>query len=139
VLSAWINAALDSAPLTVYGSRETRRDFVYSLDVGEAAAITGFDGEPGIYNVGSGQSVTLDEAIAELSALAGRELEVVDRPARGVDLPRTELDCGRLRERVGWAPSTTLSNGLSVMWEWTTALREAARDADPSSPGLQGT
>lgn len=140
VISAWINAALDETPLTVYGSRETRRDFVYSLDVGEAAAVAGLEGDPDVYNVGSGDSVTLDRVIALLGSLAGRELEVVDRPARGVDLPRTELDCGRISERVGWTPSSGLETGLRVTWEWTVALRKAAREVDPASmPRPAGT
>jgi UDP-glucose 4-epimerase len=133
VISAWINAALDERPLAVYGSRETRRDFVYSLDVGEAAARTAFDADPGTYNVGSGQSVSLDEVIGLLGTLAGRELELIEQPARGVDLPRTELDCSRLLDAVGWAPSTPLADGLRSTWEWTAALREAARETNPAS------
>jgi UDP-glucose 4-epimerase len=133
VISAWINAALDERPLAVYGSRETRRDFVYSLDVGEAAARTAFEADPGTYNVGSGQSVTLDEVIGLIGSLSGRELELVEQPARGVDLPRTELDTSRLHEAVGWSPSTPLPEGLRATWEWTAALREAARDTDPAA------
>lgn len=133
VISAWINAALDERPLALYGSRETRRDFVYSLDVGEAAARAAFEASPGTYNVGSGQSVSLDEVIGLLGSLAGRELEVIEQPARGVDLPRTELDTTRLLEAVGWTPSTTLAEGLRATWEWTAALREAAQETDPAA------
>jgi UDP-glucose 4-epimerase len=132
VISAWINAALDAEPLTVYGSPETRRDFVYSLDVAEAAARAAFDADPGTYNVGSGRAIALEEVIDLLGGLAGRELEVVERPGRGIDLPVTELDCSRLLAAIGWEPATPFAEGLRATWEWTTALREAAREADPA-------
>jgi UDP-glucose 4-epimerase len=138
VISAWINAALDGEPLTVYGSPDTRRDFVYSLDVAEAATRAAFEASPGTYNVGSGRAIALAEVIELLDRLAGGDLEVVEQPGRGIDLPVTELDCSRLLAEVGWEPSTPFAEGLRSTWEWTTALREAAREADPSAEPQPG-
>lgn len=125
VIAAWIDAALDETPIHAYGSLDTRRDFVFAVDVAESAARTAFDAAPGVYNVGSGTSHALSEVLALLADIAGREFEIVNHPPRGVDVPRTELDCSRLAAEIGWAPSTPLAVGLRATWEWTAALREA--------------
>lgn len=123
VVAAWIAAAHAGEPAHAFGSLRTRRDFVFADDVARAAVATATRAEPGIYNVGSGTSHELTDVIELLGELAGRELEVVSHPPRGVDVSHTELDCSRLRNEIGWSAITSLEAGLRSTWEWSVARR----------------
>jgi UDP-glucose 4-epimerase len=125
VIAAWIEAALDSRPLDVYGSLETRRDFIFASDVARAAVGAVFDAAPAVYNVGSGASHTLAEVVQLIGTLAGRELEIVRREARGVDVLHTRLDYSRISKETGWAPRTELAQGLQATWRWSLETRQA--------------
>jgi UDP-glucose 4-epimerase len=135
VICAWIDAALAGAPLRVYGSLDTRRDFVFAADVAAAAARTGFDAPPGTYNVGSGSSHSLGEVIGVIGELADRELDLAQHAPRGVDVRHTELDCSRLKTLVDWVPVTSLRDGLRATWEWSAAREDLAQRARRSTRG----
>jgi UDP-glucose 4-epimerase len=132
VISAWIDAVQRGAPVQVYGSLATRRDFVFSEDVGDAVALAAFTAAPGAYNVGSGASHTLREVLVMVAQLAGGAFEIVHRPPRGVDVSHTQLDCSRLADEVGWAPATPLQDGLRRTWEWSAERQKPVAAAMPA-------
>jgi GDP-4-dehydro-6-deoxy-D-mannose reductase len=70
--------------------------------------------EPGIYNVASGRTVTLERVLAELVGLVDVPVDV-DRDAarlRPVDLPVLCGDPSKLRDATGWAPVIPLAQTL---------------------------
>ena len=66
------------------------------------------------------------ETIASFERLAGRELDVREHPAVPGDQRRTKADTTRIREELGWEPTTSFADGLAAQWEWAAA-RVAAR------------
>jgi GDP-4-dehydro-6-deoxy-D-mannose reductase len=67
------------------------------------------------YNIGCGQTVSIQTVLSRLLALAGLEAEV--RPSaellRSTDTAAVRADAGKLRRETGWAPRFSLDQTLS--------------------------
>ncbi len=113
-------ALAEGRPFDLYGDGLQSRSFTYVADVVEAT-IRAMERGRGTYNVGGGAEVTLREAIALLERLAGRRLEVRERPPVAGDQRRTKADTTRIRRDLGWEPRTSLEQGLEAQWEWAAA------------------
>jgi UDP-glucuronate 4-epimerase len=111
----------------LYGDGLQSRAFTYVGD-GVEATVEAMEHAPAgsLYNVGGGTEATMRDAIATLEAIAGRTLELVERPATAGDVRRTSPDTTRIERDLGWTASTSLTNGLTAQWEWAVS-RVAAR------------
>jgi UDP-glucose 4-epimerase len=69
-----------------------------------------------VYNVGGGEEATMREAIATLERVSGRSVKVRARPPARGDARRTAADVTRIREELGWSPTTSLDDGLQAQW-----------------------
>ncbi|MHB2000816.1 MAG: NAD-dependent epimerase/dehydratase family protein [Solirubrobacteraceae bacterium] len=119
VVAAWCEALAHDETITLYGDGRARRDFVFIEDAAEATALAGLEAAgSSTYNVGSGQSSSLQDLLEELQRVAGRHASVQRIHARPVDVPATQLDCTRLERDLGWKPTTSLRDGLRASWAW---------------------
>lgn len=116
-------ALAEGRPFDLFG--DASRSFTYVGDVVEATIEAMARGE-GIYNVGGGAEVTMRDAIAAFELLAERRLDLREHPAVPGDQRRTKADTTRIREALGWEPTTSFADGLRAQWEWA-AGRVAAR------------
>jgi nucleoside-diphosphate-sugar epimerase len=87
-------------------------------------------------NIGSGEPISIADAVSELARRAGRsDLLRLDalRP-RADDVPVLIPDIGRLRDEVGFRPKLTLPEGLqkTLKW-WDERLRSAERKPQTAS------
>jgi UDP-glucuronate 4-epimerase len=114
-----VDALLEERPFTLFGDGEQSRSFTYVGDV-VAASIVAMERAPtgSVYNVGGGQEATMNETIAMLERLTGRRLDVRRAEAVAGDQRRTKADTTRIRDELGWQPSTTLEGGLRAQWRW---------------------
>jgi UDP-glucose 4-epimerase len=117
VISAWINEILNDKPISVFGSLENTRDFIYIEDV-VSAIITVIESSDstGIFNIGSGLGVELSTVIQELRVISGEEFSVREFPGRTVDRKAIWLDIGKAKQNLGWMPKTSLRQGLEKTW-----------------------
>ncbi len=121
VIATWCDALVHGRPICVYGDPATRRDLLYVDDAALATVAAGFEANaPGIYNVGSGCSVSLEELADRLQVISGRTAPIERRPDRSVDVPATQLDCSLLTAQTGWRPVTLLDDGLRASWAWAS-------------------
>jgi len=121
VISIFLDRAGRGAPITVFGDGEQSRDFVYVGDVVAALMaaleLQGEAGEMPVYNVGRGESVTLKELLDVVGGLPGivSPLRVNHAPPREGDIRHSLANPGRLRNALGWAPRTSLAEGLAAI------------------------
>ncbi len=112
------------------GNLTVARDILDVRDVVRAYRLLAERGEPGeVYNICSGRSVTLDEVVRVLLALAGSDLRITTDPARmrPVDLPDLRGDASRLHAATGWEPQFALEDTLlDVLAYWRDQDAEAA-------------
>jgi nucleoside-diphosphate-sugar epimerase len=118
-------ALLEGRPFPLYGDGGQSRGFTYVDDV-VAASVAAMERGSGTYNVGGGTEASMLEAIALLERISGRRLQVDEQPPVPGDQRRTKADSTRIRDELGWAPATSLEDGLEAQWRWA-AGRVAAR------------
>jgi GDP-4-dehydro-6-deoxy-D-mannose reductase len=103
------------APVVKVGNLEPVREFLHVRDVVDAYVRLLARGQPGeVYNVASGQGLSLEELLFKLAGLVGvRVIPEADpdlmRPA---DIPHLVGDAGKLRALTGWAPRCSLDDTL---------------------------
>ena len=113
-------AAVAGTPIELYGDGRQTRDFTFVGDVvaaARAAAVAG--GVAGqVYNIGGGARVSLAETLELLAGIAGRPLDVRRRERESGDVQDTGADIDRARAELGFAPATSLADGLRAEFEW---------------------
>ena len=117
-----VRALVDGAEFRVFGTGEQSRDVTYVADA-VSAAIAAMERAPAgaVYNVGGGTEASLREVVAILERLAGRRLDARHEAAAAGDVRRTAADTSRIRAELGWAPTTSLEQGLEAQLAWAAA------------------
>jgi nucleoside-diphosphate-sugar epimerase len=113
-------AALRSVPFPRFGDGTQVREFTYVDDIvaGNLTAASA-DVAPGTcVNLAGGSEITLNELIALVGDVAGREVVVDERPAQPGDTFRNGGAIDRARALFGWEPRTTLRDGLVAQVAW---------------------
>lgn len=120
----FLKAARDATPLTVFGDGEQTRDFTYVDDIVAALRAAADRGRlGGVYNIGGGERVSVNRMLTLIEEVTGRGLDVRrEAPQRG-DMRDTFADTSGATRDLGFAPRTSLRDGLRAEWDW---LRELA-------------
>ncbi|MEO1236491.1 MAG: NAD-dependent epimerase/dehydratase family protein [Planctomycetota bacterium] len=93
----FLTKALAHEPITVFGDGEQTRDFVYVKDVVAANAFMAEHAEhTGVYNVGYGRSITINQLARKLIDLTGSSSTVEHRAARAGDVQHSRAAIDRL-------------------------------------------
>jgi nucleoside-diphosphate-sugar epimerase len=119
----FIDRVLRGEPITVYGDGSQSRSNTYIDDAVEATMLAANRGEEGgVYNVGGGEARDLNWVIATIERLTGRQARIERQPARAGDQLHTRADIRRAQERLGYAPTTPLEEGLRRQVAWQRDL-----------------
>ena len=118
----FLTALRDGSPVTLYGDGAQTRDFTYVADAVRATIAAGRRGAPGgVYNIGGGSRVSLNDALAEMARCTGRTATVRRAAAGRGDMRDTWADTSRARDDLGYAPSVNLEQGISAEYAWLSA------------------
>lgn len=133
---------------TVYGLREkmtvfgndyaTRdgscvRDFIHVMDLAgahtlaikhllQSTSVKSYS----VYNVGSGDGITVLEAIHAFEESTGLKVPYAIGPRRAGDVPAIYADFIKIKDDLGWTPKFSLLQIMQSAWEWEK-LRRAAK------------
>jgi UDP-glucuronate 4-epimerase len=136
-LSRFTAAILAGTPIDVYNFGRHRRDFTYVDDIVEGVVRVlnrpaqpeptwdGVDPDPAtsqapyrLYDIGNNQPVALLELIETLETALGREAEKRMLPKQPGDVEETWADVSALQRDVGFAPSTSIVEGIARFVAW---------------------
>lgn len=120
----FIEAMLDDEPITVFGDGEQTRSNTYITDAVDGtirALERGSIG--GIYNIGGGRTISLNEAITVIARHLDSAPRIDRRPPRPGDQRHTSADIGRARAALDYEPATDPDTGLLRQVEWQRELR----------------
>ncbi len=119
----FLRAAHTGEAIIVFGDGSQTRDFTYVADIVAAtlaAASAPVVGE--IFNVGGSGSIVLNELLAIIGSITARPLKIEHRLPQAGDAPHTWADTSRAAALLGYAPSTTLIEGLEREWAWLQTI-----------------
>lgn len=112
-------------PVLMVGNVDAARDFLDVRDVVRAYIALARDGECGeIYNVCSGNAVTIRDVLRELVTIAHVPVEIREDTARlrPSDVPLFVGSAQKLRDRTGWTPEIPLGRSLRDVYEAAYAV-----------------
>ncbi len=121
VVAIFCARALAGERPVIYGDGQQTRDYVYVADAVGALLATADGGRPGTWNIGTGTEVSVLALTRMISQVAGYQLEPVFAPARPGELLRGALAPERARRDLGWAPTTSLADGVGRVYRWIEA------------------
>jgi len=113
VVPRFITSALAGHKLTVYGDGKQTRDFLYAKDLVQANELAVKRGVTGIFNMSSGQSITINHLAKIVLLLARRDVGMVHEPPRRGEILRSHADISKARQELGFEPRFSLEKGLS--------------------------
>ena len=112
----FVSALLAGDPPVVFGDGEQSRDFTYVHNAVEATALAmdaqGVAGQ--VLNVACGESVTVNQLLAELRDLLDSDVEAEYVAPRPGEVRDSLADCSRARQALGYQPRIGLREGLAL-------------------------
>lgn len=117
VVNRMIHLALADRALPIYGDGSQQRDYVYVDDVAAALIHLGDSdaADRRAFNVGSGTGTALASMASTIIDAAGGgriEHEPWPRLAEQIETGDFVADISRIRREIGWAPQTSLAEGI---------------------------
>ena len=107
------------------------RDFIYVVDLAKAHVcameriVNGQNTEPvEIYNVGTGNGVSVFELINTFEKCTGVKLNYQVAPRRAGDIEKVWGNVDKANKVLGWKAVHTLEDALSSAWKWQQELRK---------------
>jgi UDP-glucose 4-epimerase len=115
----FLKAALEGAPIRVFGDGEQTRDFTFVTDIVSAVRAAADSGHPGrVYNVGGGERVSVNAVLRTIEEVTRRPVAVVREPAQKGDMRDTFADTAAARRDLGFRSTVELREGLAREWDW---------------------
>jgi len=119
VIPKFFALAKQKKPLVITGTGEETRDFTFVKDAVEATILVAEKGISGeAYNIGSGREIKIIDLAKAINKIAGNEGNIAKGERRDWDkISRRLADNSKIKE-LGWAPKTSLNDGLKKTFEW---------------------
>ncbi|HBF37672.1 MAG TPA: UDP-glucose 4-epimerase, partial [Firmicutes bacterium] len=118
VVSIFTDNLLKNKPLLIYGDGEQTRDFVFVKDVAGAICKSLTAGDNQIYNIGSGQKISINDLFQQIKKLTASKVRPQFLPARSGDIRDSLFNISKAQLGLGWEPKTSIDTGLRLTMEW---------------------
>jgi len=118
VIPIFLRRAIDSEPLKIMGNGSIIRDFIHITDLTSALlAVLRYCGHESIFNVGSGEGISLLSLVSKIEVLLERRLQVEFLNTRNFDVPTNVLSIDKARSHLGWFPKVSIDDGLKKLYK----------------------
>jgi UDP-glucose 4-epimerase len=95
------------------------RDFFYISDLVSAfMCVLESETQTRIFDIAGGQAYTLNELLAAMKEVTGKDITVSYAPGRKFDVLTNCLDISRAQKELGWRPRIALTERIRMTWEW---------------------
>lgn len=115
----FVNRIFNDKEITVYGNGLQTRDFTYVADVVEANVLAATGDVVGeVFNIGGGNSITVNELIKQIEIIVGKKAKVKYIDTQKGDMKNTKSDVTKARKLLNWKAETDIVEGLDKYIEW---------------------
>jgi UDP-glucose 4-epimerase len=122
VVAVFARKILAGEAIEIWGDGNQIRDYVYIADVSRAFRLAMSSDSSGVFNIGSGTGMSLNELVRALERHTGKTARVTFKAARSVDMAAVVLDHARATAVLGWRPEAGLDDGLRRTLAWLSQL-----------------
>jgi len=133
VIPLFVAALLEGRRPVIYGDGNQSRDFVFVENVVNAnflaATVEGVSGN--VYNVASGQSLTVNELLTAICGILGTDFDPEYRPARTGDILHSGADISAARRDLGYDCVCDWQAGLEQTVRWYAEEHRRQRSQTP--------
>ncbi len=141
VIPKFLTALAQGRAPIIYGDGEQSRDFIYIDDVVEAnlRAASGLRGTGGkVFNIGSGQRVSLNQLLEKLETILQTRISPDKRERRPGDIRHSCADIAAAAGLLQFAPSVPLDVGLARTLQWYQAQQQPSQEPvqEPCLPAV---
>ncbi len=105
-------------PSVLYGDGLKTRDFVYVSDVVEACLKAMASNQVGVFNIGNGKEISMNEIIKAVKKAAGEKFVYKKEKNRLGEVRRSVLNSEKARKILGWRPKVKLDQGIKNTIAW---------------------
>lgn len=109
----FIGRALAGDEITIFGDGEQTRDFIYVKDIVSALVFGAEKSLSGIFNVGYGHQMTINDLARRILALTGSSSEIRHLSDRPGDVKHSRASVEKLFS-AGWQPAHTMEEALAA-------------------------
>ena len=122
VIPIFADRILKGVAMTIFGDGEQTRDFVNVADVAAANLAAAFTpGVSGVFNIGSGGRITINELARVMQEVSGAQVGVEYAPPRAGDVRDSLADISAARAALGFEPAVPIEErGLDEYMQWVS-------------------
>jgi UDP-glucose 4-epimerase len=123
VISVFLGKIVKNEPIEIWGDGEVVRDYIFIDDFVDGLCKAAFTNTSArIFNLGSGEGHSLNDVLAAIRNVVGRNIDVAYRAKRSFDVPKVVLDISRAKKQLEWMPVTPLENGIRKTYDFVKDL-----------------
>ncbi len=111
VIAAFLGRVSQNLPPIIHGDGEQTRDLTYVADVVQANILAAENNAEGVFNVGSGRNVTINQLASMILKVTGKDLNPIYQEPRAGDPRQTLADISKAKS-FGYEPKYDLDAGL---------------------------
>lgn len=113
VIAAWVDRIRKGMPVEIWGDGEVVRDYLFIEDAIEGIKLAAMaQSSLNTFNIGSGIGYSLNQIYQFMCEVAGRQVGLVYKPTRKVDVPVNILDPELMGKTFGWEPKIDIISGI---------------------------
>ncbi|ASF40745.1 UDP-glucose 4-epimerase [Halobacillus halophilus] len=112
VISIFADRIINKADVTIFGDGEQTRDFIYVKDVARANVNAIKNGHGKIYNVSSGEKISINQLFEQMIRINNSNINVRYKAERNGDIQHSLLSNDITREELQWELKYTFNEGL---------------------------
>lgn len=115
VIPKFISKLSNNEPPFIYGDGTQTRDFVFVKDVISATELAMNSTQTGIYNIGTGNSYSVNELYNLICKILNKQIQPVYKNARDGEVRFSNSDISLAQKQLGYYPQYDLENGLITL------------------------
>ncbi|MCP4077408.1 MAG: NAD-dependent epimerase/dehydratase family protein [Gammaproteobacteria bacterium] len=117
VISIFVDRILSHQGLCIYGDGQQARDFIYVADIIRflRAAMTNISHIPAVFNVCTGESVTINQLARTIMAITGETVNIEHHASRRGDIRISVGDPALAKQVLSVSASASLAKGLRTL------------------------
>jgi len=104
--------------ITIYGDGNQTRDFTFVSDIVEGTIKAMESNATGIFNLGSGQRVKLNDVLKIIETCIGKPLKLSHIEKQKGDVPDTFSNIDKARKAFGYDPKVKINEGIKIFYSW---------------------